>query len=73
MTSICDSIYTDFSKEFDRLHHSILILSLKNLVLTGEFLNWIKSYLTGQTQVVHFLGNFSKTISVFQESHKAAI
>jgi hypothetical protein len=51
-----DSIYTDFSKAFDKVNHRLLLLKLTCLGFGGNFLNWIASYLTGRCQYVK-IGN----------------
>lgn len=40
-----DTIYTDFSKAFDKVSHKILVLKLKKLGFHSAFLNWMESYL----------------------------
>jgi Reverse transcriptase (RNA-dependent DNA polymerase) len=59
-----DAIYTDFSKAFDTVDHKILLDKLNILGFTGNFLNWIASYLSGRTQIVKLLGFKSHPISV---------
>ena len=54
------SIYTDFSKAFDRVNHGLLISKLKTLGVSGTLLLWINSYITGRTQMVH-LNNFKSS------------
>lgn len=39
-------VYTDFSKAFDKLCHSILLSKLKKFGFHSKFLEWIKSYLS---------------------------
>lgn len=41
-----DVIYTDFSKAFDKMSHSILIYKLAAYGITGPLSSWFKSYLT---------------------------
>ena len=41
-----DIIYTDFSKAFDSVAHQRLLLKLELFGITGEIMNWIKSYPT---------------------------
>lgn len=43
-----DSIYTDFSKAFDKVNHRILLRKLKLLGIRGSILEWLKSYLLGR-------------------------
>lgn len=52
-----DSIYTDFSKAFDRVDLKLLPLKLQALGLGGNLLKWLESFLVGRTQSVK-LGNF---------------
>lgn len=52
-----DSIYTDFSKAFDRVDLKLLVLKLQALGVGGTILKWIESFLVGRTQSVK-LGNF---------------
>lgn len=47
-----DCIYTDFSKAFDKVCHSILIRKLASLGFHSIFLQWIKSYLSDRRCVV---------------------
>jgi hypothetical protein len=41
-----DVIYTDFSKAFDKVSHSILIYKLSAYGVSGNMLQWLQSYLT---------------------------
>lgn len=59
-----DSIYTDFSKAFDKIDHNLLIFKLNKLGINGALLTWIKSYLSGRKQFVKYLGVLSNAISV---------
>jgi Reverse transcriptase (RNA-dependent DNA polymerase)/Endonuclease-reverse transcriptase len=59
-----DSIYTDFSKAFDKVNHRLLILKLSCLGFGGNFLNWIASYLTGRRQYVKIGNSRSRMIPV---------
>jgi ribonucleases P/MRP protein subunit RPP40 len=36
-----DAVYTNFSKAFDKVSHSLLLRKLSNLGFSGIFLNWI--------------------------------
>lgn len=40
-----EAVFTDFSKAFDKLSHSILLSKLQQLGFHSNFLQWIKSYL----------------------------
>jgi hypothetical protein len=44
-----DSVYTDFSKAFDKVPHGILVSKLSALGMSGVMLEWLKSFLTGRT------------------------
>lgn len=58
------SVYTDFSKAFDRVNHELLIHKLKLLGVCDLLLSWIRSYLTGRTQQVRIKGFISKELKV---------
>jgi Reverse transcriptase (RNA-dependent DNA polymerase) len=58
------SIYTDFSKAFDRVNHSLLINKLKCIGFDGSFLSWINSFLVDRTQWVKINNYVSKSIAV---------
>lgn len=54
------SIYTDFSKAFDKVPHSILLEKLKTLGINEPLLCWLDSYLADRIQIVkinNFLSN----------------
>jgi Reverse transcriptase (RNA-dependent DNA polymerase) len=59
-----DTIYTDFSKAFDKVNHTILILKLERFGLHGQLLAWIASYLHNRKQFVKVSNFLSKEIEV---------
>jgi hypothetical protein len=59
-----DVVYTDFSKAFDRVSHSILIAKLERMGLHSSLLAWIRSYLVGRRQFVLMGGSRSRVFSV---------
>ena len=59
-----DAIYTDFSKAFDKLDHSILIKKLSMYGVNGSLLEWINSYLKERQQIVKINNNYSRRIPV---------
>ena len=59
-----DVIYTDFSKAFDQVDHSILLNKLKYYGIDGSIFSWMKSYLTDHTQAVILQGVESDVIEV---------
>ena len=52
-------IYLDFQKAFDKVSHPKLLLKLKTLGISGNFLNWIEAFLTKRTQQVVVSGILS--------------
>jgi len=59
-----DVIYTDFSKAFDSVNHSLLLFKLNQLKFPCNLLTWISSYSNGRTQRVIFKNAASKLIYV---------
>lgn len=57
-----DSIYTDFSKAFDRVVHWILISKLRNFGINRNTQQWFKSYLSNRMQMVVIGGVTSEKI-----------
>lgn len=53
-----DTIYVDYSKAFDKVDHFLLIKKLELYGITGKYLQWIQSFLTGRKQFV-FINNVS--------------
>ena len=68
-----DSIYLDFAKAFDTVHHCILLNKLWNIGFQGKLFSWIKSYLADRTQSVTYNNvispQFSTQSGVPQGSH----
>ena len=59
-----DTIYTDFSKAFDKVNHDLLLFKLNKLGFSPVFLKWISTYLKNRYQCVLFRECKSKNISV---------
>ncbi|CAH2088841.1 unnamed protein product [Euphydryas editha] len=59
-----DSIYTDFSKAFDRVCHSILCAKLENCGIHGNLLRWVESYLCRRSQLVAIKGFTSSPVII---------
>ena len=51
-----DSVYTDFSKAFDKLNHTILIEKLSLVGVHGDLLRWLVSYITNRSQIISIGG-----------------
>ena len=58
--NFCIGIFLDLRKAFDVCNHEILFKKLKNKGVTGNTLNWFKSYLSGRRQIVDVNGCKSK-------------
>lgn len=54
-----DVIYTDFSRAFDRLDHTILIMKLRAHGFSNDMLNFFASYLSDRMQYVECSGHQS--------------
>nr|CAI5855778.1 unnamed protein product [Callosobruchus analis] len=59
-----DIIYTDFSKAFDRIDHSILLNNISDFGVTGNLLLLIESYLSERTSDVSCNGYLSDNYKV---------
>jgi hypothetical protein len=62
-----DVIYTDFSKAFDSVNHSVLIAKLKTYGITDQLLNWLSSYITNRFQQVKINGFLLNKIPVLSD------
>lgn len=58
-----DCVYTDFSKAFDKLSHSVIVLKMKKLGFPPWFIEWVTSYLIDRTYKVVFRGLESRSIN----------
>ena len=54
-----DIIMLDYSKAFDKINHSILLLKLKKLGISGYIGKWIGNFLLNRTQYVTIDGELS--------------
>ena len=59
-----DVIYTDFAKAFDSVPHERLIIKLRNIGISGNILNWLRSFLSGRKQCVSVEGKMSNWTEV---------
>ena len=70
-----DVVYTDFSKAFDSVDHTILFHKLAKLGFGQPILGWLKSYLGDRTQYVSIdsvnLASFCVLSGVPQRFHLA--
>lgn len=59
-----DSIYTDFSKAFDKVNHALLYVKLQSMGIHGSLLRWVESYLSNRSQLVALKGEVSEPVIV---------
>ena len=59
-----DVVYFDFSKAFDSVPHTRLLLKLQAYGINGQLLSWFKSFLMGRRQCVKINGVLSSWIQV---------
>lgn len=50
------SIYTDFKKAFDLVHHDILLYKMEQMGIHGSLLRWCESYVRNRSQLVAVYG-----------------
>ena len=59
-----DAIYTDYSKAFDKVDHTILINKLLKMGIHGDLLRWLVSYVSNRSQSVVIGGYRSDWVEV---------
>ena len=59
-----ETLYTDFSKAFDRVDIPLLLFKLSKIGFDPRLLKWIQSYLTDRTQKVRFKSSLSSVVNV---------
>lgn len=59
-----DTVYTDFSKAFDRVDHKVLLFKLGRLGFPISFTQWLSSFLRNRYQYVNFRNHVSQKICV---------
>lgn len=59
-----DCIYTDYSKAFDRIDHSLLLRKLLRLGIHGDLFRWVSSYVSRRTQAVVINGFTSSWMEI---------
>lgn len=59
-----DSVYTDFSKAFDKVNHRALCIKLAAYGIHGSLLRWLQSYLRLRSQLVAVKGYLSTPVTV---------
>lgn len=57
-----DSVYTDFSKAFDKVNHELLLHKLRLKGVGGTLLAWVRSYLSDRSQSVRIGATLSRNI-----------
>ena len=57
--------FCDLSKAFDRVWHEGLIFKLQTYGITGDILQWFKSYLCSRSQRVLYKDLLSSKLNVF--------
>jgi hypothetical protein len=72
-----DSIYTDYSKPFDRVHHQLLLNEMSTAGIKPAKCMWLGSYLFGRIQKIRISDAVSKDIKVTsdfrQRSHLGSL
>ena len=61
---ITDLIFFDFSKAFDRVSHQILLEKLSQLGISGNLLDWIRSFLVQRQMRVRVADHLSEPVRV---------
>ena len=61
---VVNVIFLDFSKAFDVVNHSVLLLKLRALGVSGSLLSWISAFLSNRVMSVCVGGEFSDAVDV---------
>ena len=61
---IVDLVFFDYSKAFDSVCHSTLLVKLQQIGIRGYILEWIRGFLTGRMMRVRVNGVLSEPVSV---------
>ena len=61
-----DIIYLDFAKTFDSADNNILLAKPRAYGVSGQFLKWLKNYLSGRVQRVVVDGADSQSALLLQ-------
>ena len=59
-----DAVYTDLFKAFDSVCHPLLLRKLSDIGVSGNYLEWIESYLCDRRQRVIVCGSISREVLV---------
>lgn len=59
-----DTIYTDYSKAFDKVDHSTLLNKLLKIGIHGNLYRWLSSYISNRSQIVVVAGFKSDSVAV---------
>ena len=65
---VVDSIYLDFAKAFDSVHHKRLMMKTESYGIQGDIRKWIEAFLSGRTQIVKVNGAESNVAPVLSGS-----
>ena len=57
----CDVIYLDFSKAYDKVDFSTLLMKLREIGINGKLGSWIGSFLSEREQVVRVGDTLSRS------------
>ena len=68
-----DLLYLDFSKAYDLVDLSILLLKLKNMGVGGNLLNWIKEFISNRTLKVRVEKGLSKSRNITSGVPKGSV
>jgi Reverse transcriptase (RNA-dependent DNA polymerase) len=60
----CIGIFLDLKKAFDTVQHEILLIKLAKFGISGNLLEWFKSYLSNRTQCVDINGTQSDLANI---------
>ena len=67
------SVFLDLSDAFDTIDHSILLKKLHHYGVSGQALEWFRSYLSDRKQYISYKDTNSKIMTIIYGVHQGSV